>query len=173
MIVLCLCNKYTPVWRTVCPCVILSHIDHVPMCDQPYSTLVLTWLGPDTVQHPQASFVPGPPHLAQPSEKQLVRTLENWTPVLKVKIIFWYVLPTSVVGYAICWPIHTGKEKHWADVILSYGSDFGKRIFVPAEKVEINFIILSMFGDSKISHKNVNYLEKKKKKEQWQWHTLT
>lgn len=49
-------------------------------------------------------------------------------------------------------------------MILSYGSDFGKRIFVPGEKVEINFIILSMFGDSKISHKNVNYLKKKKKR---------
>ncbi|XP_008572484.1 PREDICTED: interleukin-20 receptor subunit alpha isoform X3 [Galeopterus variegatus] len=131
-------------------------------------TLVLSWLEPNTLYcvHVQ-SFVPGPPRLAQPSEKQCVSTLEDQTSVFKVKFIFWYVLPISVtvflfsvMGYFTYRYIHVGKEKHPANLILIYGNEFDKRFFVPAEKIMINFITVNILDDSKVSHKDMSLLEK-------------
>ncbi|VFV20280.1 interleukin-20 receptor subunit [Lynx pardinus] len=87
-------------------------------------TLVLSWLEPDTLYCVRVeTFVPGPPRLAQPSEKQCVRTQKDQTSALKVKIIFWYVLPISVavfilsvMGYSMYRYIHVGKEKHPANL---------------------------------------------------------
>ncbi|XP_039734923.1 interleukin-20 receptor subunit alpha isoform X2 [Pteropus medius] len=131
-------------------------------------TLMLSWLEPDTLYciHVE-SFVPGPPRLAQPSEKQCVNTLKDQTSALKIKIIFWYVLPTSVIvfiffvmGFSMYRYIHVGKEKHPANLILIYGNEFDKRFFVPAEKIVINFITLNILEDSKISHKDISVMEK-------------
>ncbi|ELK09685.1 Interleukin-20 receptor alpha chain [Pteropus alecto] len=131
-------------------------------------TLMLSWLEPDTLYCIQVeSFVPGPPRLAQPSEKQCVNTLKDQTSALKIKIIFWYVLPTSVIvfiffvmGFSMYRYIHVGKEKHPANLILIYGNEFDKRFFVPAEKIVINFITLNILEDSKISHKDISVMEK-------------
>uniref|UniRef100_A0A8C8YDX3 Interleukin-20 receptor subunit alpha n=1 Tax=Prolemur simus TaxID=1328070 RepID=A0A8C8YDX3_PROSS len=130
-------------------------------------TLVLTWLEPNTLYCVHvASFVPGPPRRARPSEKQCVRTLKDQSSELKVKIIFWYVLPISVtvflfsvMGYSIYRYIHVGKEKHPANLILIYGNEFDKRCFVPAEKIVINFITFNILDDSKMSHKDMGLLE--------------
>ncbi|XP_032340899.1 interleukin-20 receptor subunit alpha isoform X1 [Camelus ferus] len=131
-------------------------------------TLVLSWLEPDTLYCVVVeSIVPGPPRLAQPSEKQCVRTLKDQTSTLKVKIIFWYVLPISVtvfifsvMGYSMYRYTHVGKKKHPANLILIYGNEFDKRFFVPAEKIVINFITLNILEDSKTSQKNVSVMEK-------------
>ncbi|XP_025716914.2 interleukin-20 receptor subunit alpha [Callorhinus ursinus] len=131
-------------------------------------TLVLGWLEPDTLYCVHVvSFVPGPPRLAQPSEKHCVRTLKDQTSALKVKIIFWYVLPISVtvflfsvMGYSMYRYIHVGKEKHPANLILIYGNEFDKRFFVPAEKIVLNFITLNILEDSNTSHKDVSVGEK-------------
>ncbi|XP_074253494.1 interleukin-20 receptor subunit alpha isoform X1 [Saimiri boliviensis] len=131
-------------------------------------TLVLTWLEPNTLYcvHVE-SFVPGPPRRAQPSEKQCARTLKDQSSEFKAKIIFWYVLPVSVtvflfsvMGYSVYRYIHVGEEKHPANLILIYGNEFDKRFFVPAEKVVINFITLSISEDSKISHQDTSLLGK-------------
>ncbi|XP_005389341.1 PREDICTED: interleukin-20 receptor subunit alpha isoform X3 [Chinchilla lanigera] len=113
------------------------------------------------------SFVPGLPRPAQPSRKQCISTLEDPTSALKVKIIFWYVLPTSVtvflfsvIGYSIYRYVHVGKEKHPANLILIYGNEFDKRFFVPAEKIMINFITLNILDDSKMPQKDMNLLDK-------------
>ncbi|XP_019276012.2 interleukin-20 receptor subunit alpha isoform X7 [Panthera pardus] len=132
-------------------------------------TLVLSWLEPDTLYCVRVeTFVPGPPRLAQPSEKQCVRTQKDQTSALKVKIIFWYVLPISVavfifsvMGYSMYRYIHVGKEKHPANLILIYGNEFDKRFFVPAEKIVINFITLNILEDSKISHKDMRHVVEK------------
>nr|XP_003468555.2 interleukin-20 receptor subunit alpha [Cavia porcellus] len=131
-------------------------------------TLVLSWLEPNTLYCVQVeSFVPGLPRPAQPSQKQCVRTLEDPTSALKVKIILWYVLPTSVtvflfsvIGCSIYRYIHVGKEKHPANLILIYGNEFDKRFFVPAEKIMINFITLNILDDSKIPQKDMSLLGK-------------
>ncbi|XP_016021345.2 interleukin-20 receptor subunit alpha isoform X3 [Rousettus aegyptiacus] len=131
-------------------------------------TLMISWLEPDTLYCILVeSFVPGPPRLAQPSQKQCVSTLKDQTSALKVKIIFWYVLPTSVIvfifsvmGFSMYRYIHVGKEKHPANLILIYGNEFDKRFFVPAEKIVINFITLNILEDSKISHKDISAMEK-------------
>ncbi|XP_077632155.1 interleukin-20 receptor subunit alpha [Crocuta crocuta] len=132
-------------------------------------TLVLSWLESDTLYCVRVeSFVPGPPRLAQPSEKQCVRTQKDQTSALKVKIIFWYVLPISitvfifsVMGYSMYRYIHVGKEKHPANLILIYGNEFDKRFFVPAEKIVINFITLNILEDSNVPHKDMrNVVEK-------------
>ncbi|XP_046532732.1 interleukin-20 receptor subunit alpha isoform X2 [Equus quagga] len=130
--------------------------------------LVLSWLEPDTLYCVHvASFVPGPPRLAQPSEKQCVSTLKDPASALKVKILFWYVLPASVtvslfsvMGYSLYRYTRIGKEKHPANLILIYGNEFDKRFFVPAEKIMINFITLSVLEDAKISLKDVRVMEK-------------
>ncbi|XP_058422797.1 interleukin-20 receptor subunit alpha [Diceros bicornis minor] len=131
-------------------------------------TLVLSWLEPDTMYcvHVE-SFVPGPPRLAQPSEKQCVSTLKDPASALKVEIIFCYILPISVtvllfsvMGYSMYRYVHVSKEKHPANLILIYGNEFDKRFFVPAEKSVINFITLNILEDSKISHKDVSVTEK-------------
>uniref|UniRef100_A0A8C9Q6A2 Interleukin-20 receptor subunit alpha n=1 Tax=Spermophilus dauricus TaxID=99837 RepID=A0A8C9Q6A2_SPEDA len=131
-------------------------------------TLVLSWLEPNTLYcvHVE-SFVPGPPRCIRPSQKQCVSTLEDPSSALKVKIIFWYVLPISVIvflfsviGYSIYRYIHVGKEKHPANLILIYGNEFDKRFFVPAEKIMINLITLSLLDDSKIPQKDMSLLER-------------
>uniref|UniRef100_A0A8C0WEE0 Interleukin-20 receptor subunit alpha n=1 Tax=Castor canadensis TaxID=51338 RepID=A0A8C0WEE0_CASCN len=124
-------------------------------------TLVLSWLEPNTLYCISVeSFVPGPPRLTRPSQKQCVSTLEDQTSGLKVKIIFWYVLPISVtiflfsvIGYSIYRYIHVGKQKHPATLILIYGHEFDKRFFMPAEKLVDNFIALNILDDSKVSQK--------------------
>ncbi|XP_037376354.1 interleukin-20 receptor subunit alpha isoform X2 [Talpa occidentalis] len=130
-------------------------------------TLVLSWLEPDTLYciHVE-SYIPGPPRLAQPSERQCVNTLKDQTSTLKIKIIFWYILPTSitvfvfcVMGYSMYRYIHVGKEKHPANLILIYGNEFDKRFFVPAEKIVINFITLSILEDSKTPHKETSIMD--------------
>nr|XP_012807159.2 interleukin-20 receptor subunit alpha [Jaculus jaculus] len=131
-------------------------------------TLVLSWLEPSTLYCVQLeAFVPGPPRLIQPSHKQCVSTLEDQASALKVRIILWYVLPTSVImfllfviGYSIYRYIHVGKEKHPANLILLYGSELGKRFFVPAEKLVINFITVNILEDSRMSQKDMSLQEK-------------
>lgn len=131
-------------------------------------TLVLSWLEPDTLYCIHAeSFVPGPPRLAQPSEKQCVSTLKDQTSALKVKIILCYVLPISVtmfiffvMGFSMYRYIHVGKEKHPANLILIYGNELESRFFVPAEKIVINFITLNILEDPKTSHKDISVMEK-------------
>ncbi|XP_033619159.1 interleukin-20 receptor subunit alpha isoform X2 [Fukomys damarensis] len=126
-------------------------------------TLVLSWLEPKTLYCVQVeSFVPGPLRPAQPSQKQCISTLEDPTSALKVKIIFWYVLPTSVIvflfcviGYSIYRYIHVGKEKHPENLILIYGNELDKRFFVPTEKTMINFITLNVLDDSQIPQKDM------------------
>ncbi|XP_036024945.1 interleukin-20 receptor subunit alpha isoform X2 [Onychomys torridus] len=131
------------------------------------STLVLSRLEPSTLYcvHVE-SFVPGPPRLTQPSQKQCISTLEDQMSALKVKVIFWYVLPTSVIvflfsviGYSVYRYIHVGKEKHPSNLILIYGNEI-KRVFEPAEAITLNFITLNMLDDSKISQKDMSFLEK-------------
>ncbi|XP_048210125.1 interleukin-20 receptor subunit alpha isoform X2 [Perognathus longimembris pacificus] len=124
-------------------------------------TLVLSLLEPSTLYCITVeSFVPGPRRPAQPSQ-QCVSTLKDQTSALKVKIIFWYVLPVSVVlflfsviGYSIYRYIHVGKEKHPANLILIYGSEFDKRFFTPAEKIVVNIITFNILDDSQISQKD-------------------
>ncbi|XP_057596189.1 interleukin-20 receptor subunit alpha isoform X12 [Hippopotamus amphibius kiboko] len=93
--------------------------------------------------------------------------LENQTSALKVKIIFWYILPISitvcifsVMGYSMYRYTHVSKEKYPANLILIYGNEFDKRFFVPAEKIVINFITLSILEDSKTSQKDMSVMEK-------------
>ncbi|EHB15325.1 Interleukin-20 receptor alpha chain [Heterocephalus glaber] len=131
-------------------------------------TLVLSCLEPNTLYCVQVeSFVPEPPRPAQPSQKQCISTSEDPTSALKVKIILWYVLPTSVIvflfsviGYSIYRYIHVGKEKHPDNLILIYGNELDKRVFVPAEKIMINFITLNVLDDSKIPQKDMIRLDK-------------
>ncbi|XP_057596190.1 interleukin-20 receptor subunit alpha isoform X13 [Hippopotamus amphibius kiboko] len=131
-------------------------------------TLVFSWLEPDTLYCVLVkSFVPGPSRHSQPSEKQCVSTLKDQTSALKVKIIFWYILPISitvcifsVMGYSMYRYTHVSKEKYPANLILIYGNEFDKRFFVPAEKIVINFITLSILEDSKTSQKDMSVMEK-------------
>ncbi|XFG03717.1 hypothetical protein AB1E19_007341 [Capra hircus] len=131
-------------------------------------TLVFSWLEPDTLYCVLAeSFVPGPPRITHPSERQCVSTLEDQTTALEVKIILWYVLPISVtvfifsvMGYSMYRYIHVGKEKHPANLVLIYGNEFDKRFFVPTEKIVINFITLNILEDSKTSPKDISVMEK-------------
>uniref|UniRef100_A0A8C0AC66 Interleukin-20 receptor subunit alpha n=1 Tax=Bos mutus grunniens TaxID=30521 RepID=A0A8C0AC66_BOSMU len=131
-------------------------------------TLVFSWLEPGTLYCVLVeSFVPGPPRLTHPSERQCVSTLEDQTTALEVKIIFWYVLPISVtvfifsvMGYSMYRYIHVGKEKHPANLVLIYGNEFDKRFFVPTEKIVINFITLNILEDSKTSSKDISVMEK-------------
>ncbi|KAM7137242.1 interleukin-20 receptor subunit alpha [Molossus nigricans] len=131
-------------------------------------SLVLSWLEPDTLYCIRVkSFVPGPPRLAQPSEKRCVSTLKGQTSTLKIKIIFWYVLPISVtvfifsvMGFSMYRYIHVGKKEHPANLILIYGNELDKRFFVPAEKIVVNFITLGILEDSKISQKDLTVMEK-------------
>ncbi|KAJ8797341.1 hypothetical protein J1605_017569 [Eschrichtius robustus] len=88
-------------------------------------TLVFSWLEPDTLYCVLVeSFVPGPPRLAQPSEKRCVSTLKDQTSTLKVKIILCYVLPISVTVFifsVMCYSMyrytHVSKEKHPANLM--------------------------------------------------------
>ncbi|XP_076784165.1 interleukin-20 receptor subunit alpha isoform X2 [Arvicanthis niloticus] len=132
------------------------------------SSLMLSWLEPNTVYcvHVE-SLVPGSPRLPLPSQKQCISTLEVQTSTWKDKVIFWYVLPTSVImflfsviGYSVYRYIHVGKEKHPANLVLIYRNGIGKRVFEPSETVTLNFITLSMLDDSKISQKDMNLPDK-------------
>ncbi|XP_051020043.1 interleukin-20 receptor subunit alpha [Acomys russatus] len=132
------------------------------------STLVLSWLEPSTLYCVRVqSLVPGLPRVTLPSRKQCISTLEAQTSALKVKVIFWYVLPTSVlvflfsvIGYSVYRYIRVGKEKHPSNLILIYGNEIGRRVFEPAETIKLNFITLDALDDSKISQKDMSLLGK-------------
>uniref|UniRef100_A0A8C6N4G8 Interleukin-20 receptor subunit alpha n=1 Tax=Mus spicilegus TaxID=10103 RepID=A0A8C6N4G8_MUSSI len=132
------------------------------------STLVLSWLEPNTLYcvHVE-SLVPGPPRLPMPSQEQCISTLEVQTSAWKAKVIFWYVFLTSVIvflfsaiGYLVYRYIHVGKEKHPANLVLIYRNDIGTRVFEPTETITLNFITFSMLDDTKISPKDMNFLDK-------------
>lgn len=131
------------------------------------STLEFSWLEPSTLYcvHVE-SFVPGPPRLPLPSQKRCFSTLEDHMSALKFKVIFWYVLPTSVIvflfsviGYSVYHYIHAGKEKHPSNLVLIYGNEI-ERFFEPTETITFNFITLNLLDDSKRSQKDMSLLGK-------------
>lgn len=129
------------------------------------STLVLSWLEPSTLYCVRVeSLVPGPTRLPLPW-KQCISTLEVQTSTWKVKVIFWYILPTSVIvflfsaiGYSAYRYIQVGKEKHPANLVLIYRNEIGKRVFNPTET--LHSITLSTLDDSKISQTDMNLLDR-------------
>ncbi|XP_041510876.1 interleukin-20 receptor subunit alpha [Microtus oregoni] len=131
------------------------------------STLEFTWLEP-SIQYciHVESLVPGPPRLPLPSQKRCFSTLKARMSALKFKVIFWYVLPTSVIvfllsviGYSVYRYIHVGKEKHPSNLVLIYGNKI-ERFFEPTETITFNFITLDMLDDSKCSQKDMSLLGK-------------
>ncbi|XP_077000235.1 interleukin-20 receptor subunit alpha isoform X2 [Tamandua tetradactyla] len=130
-------------------------------------TWVLSWLEQDTLYcvHVE-SYIPGAPRPTQPSERQCVRTLKDQAAVWEVKIIFWYVLPVSIImvifstmGYFMYRYIHVGKEEHPENLILLYGNELDRRFFVPAEKVVFNFLTLTIVGDSTVPQTDISLME--------------
>nr|XP_048281335.1 interleukin-20 receptor subunit alpha isoform X2 [Myodes glareolus] len=126
------------------------------------STLEFTWLEPSTQYciHVE-SFVPGLPRVPLPSQKRCFSTLEDRMSALKSKVIFWYVLPTSVIifllsviGYSVYRYIHAGKEKHPSNLVLIYGNEI-ERFFEPTETITLSFIALNVLDDSKRSQKDM------------------
>lgn len=73
-----------------------------------------------------------------------------------------YLLPCLFflwTGFFMYRYTHVGKEKHPANLILIYGSEFDRRFFVLAEKIVMNFTTLNIFEESKSSQKDTSMIE--------------
>ncbi|XP_038628023.1 interleukin-20 receptor subunit alpha [Tachyglossus aculeatus] len=133
-------------------------------------TLTLSWLESDTTYCVTVqSCISVPYQISEPSEEQCVTTLKDQASELTTKIMFWYVLPViitafiiSVMGYHMYRYIRVGKQKHPPNLILIYGNGYDERLFLPAEKILVNFITMNIVDDSRISQKEINHMDNAK-----------
>uniref|UniRef100_A0A8C4Y0L0 Interleukin 20 receptor subunit alpha n=1 Tax=Gopherus evgoodei TaxID=1825980 RepID=A0A8C4Y0L0_9SAUR len=99
-------------------------------------------------------------HSHPPSRQQCDRypTVEQ-----TVTIVFGCILPIiltgliiSMAGYYVHRYTHVSKQKHPTNLVLHYTDKCDERVFIPSEKIVVNFITINMMGEYKTSQETIN-----------------
>ncbi|XP_067398399.1 interleukin-20 receptor subunit alpha [Emydura macquarii macquarii] len=111
------------------------------------------------------TYVPTPLLLSGFSKEHCVTTLKDPIVAQTVTIIFGYVLPiiltalvVSMAGYCVYGYIHVSKQKHPANLILRYTDKSDESVFMPSEKIVINFIAINIVDEYKTSQETTNLI---------------
>ncbi|KAM7172750.1 interleukin-20 receptor subunit alpha isoform 4-T4 [Macrochelys suwanniensis] len=64
----------------------------------------------------------------------------------------------TLKGYYVHRYIHVSKQKHPANLVLHYTSKCDERVFIPSEKIVVNFITINMMGEYKTSQETINLI---------------
>uniref|UniRef100_A0A8C0GWD9 Interleukin 20 receptor subunit alpha n=1 Tax=Chelonoidis abingdonii TaxID=106734 RepID=A0A8C0GWD9_CHEAB len=126
------------------------------------NTLVVPRLESNTVYCVNVqTYVTTPLLLSGFSKEHCIATLKEQT----VTIVFGCILPIiltgliiSMAGYYVYRYIHVSKQKHPANLVLHYTDKCDERVFIPSEKVVVNFITINMMGEYKTSQETINLI---------------
>ncbi|NXC42613.1 I20RA protein, partial [Penelope pileata] len=116
------------------------------------NTLVVPWLEPGTAYCVSAQI-----HVTTPllhsgfSKEYCTATLKDKTADETVTVIFGYILPIvlavlfiSMACYCVHRYIHVSKQKHPTNLIWHYTDKCKERVFIPCDKMVINFITFNV-----------------------------
>ncbi|XP_043366998.1 interleukin-20 receptor subunit alpha isoform X5 [Dermochelys coriacea] len=65
----------------------------------------------------------------------------------------------TLKGYYVHRYIHVSKQKHPANLVLHCTDKRDERIFIPSEKIVVNFITINMMGEYKTSQETINLID--------------
>ncbi|NXL58726.1 I20RA protein, partial [Chordeiles acutipennis] len=116
------------------------------------NTLVVPWLEPGTAYCVSAQIYVTTPLLHSGFSKEYcIATLKDKTADETITIAFGYVLPImlavlfiSMTCYCVHRYIHVSKQKHPTNLVWHYTDKCKERVFIPCEKIVVNFITLNM-----------------------------
>ncbi|KFZ45322.1 Interleukin-20 receptor subunit alpha, partial [Antrostomus carolinensis] len=116
------------------------------------NTLVVPWLEPGTAYCVSAQIYVTTPLLHSGFSKEYcIATLKDKTADETITIVFGYVLPImlavlfiSMTCYWVHRYIHVSKQKHPTNLVWHYTDKCKERVFIPCEKIVVNFITLNM-----------------------------
>ncbi|NXW48277.1 I20RA protein, partial [Nyctiprogne leucopyga] len=116
------------------------------------NTLVVPWLEPGTAYCVSAQIYVTTPLLHSGFSKEYcIATLKDKTADETITIVFGYVLPImlailliSVTCYCVHRYIHVSKQKHPTNLVWHYTDKCKEWVFIPCEKIVVNFITLNM-----------------------------
>uniref|UniRef100_A0A8C3HWD0 Interleukin 20 receptor subunit alpha n=1 Tax=Chrysemys picta bellii TaxID=8478 RepID=A0A8C3HWD0_CHRPI len=130
------------------------------------NTLVVPRLESNTVYCVNVqTYVTTPLLLSGFSKEHCIATLKDPTVEQTITIVFGCILPIiltglimSMAGYYVHRYIHVSKQKHPANLVLHYTDKCDERVFIPSEKIVVNFITINMMGEYKTSQETVNLI---------------
>ncbi|XP_074844842.1 interleukin-20 receptor subunit alpha [Carettochelys insculpta] len=131
------------------------------------NTLVVPRLESNTVYCVSVqTYVTTPFLLSRFSKEECIATLKDPTVEQSVTIIFGCVLPIiltpliiSMAYFYVYRYIHVSKQKHPANLVLHYTSKCEERVFIPSEKILVNFITLNVVDEYKTSQETTDLIE--------------
>uniref|UniRef100_A0ACB8GD94 Uncharacterized protein n=2 Tax=Sphaerodactylus townsendi TaxID=933632 RepID=A0ACB8GD94_9SAUR len=99
------------------------------------------------------------------SEERCIDTLKD--PTFKqTTIIFGYILPVFLTVLIILVPscciyryIHTTKHTYPKNLVLKHSNQFGEDMFVPSEKIVVNFITVTIVDEYKNSQEQMRFID--------------
>ncbi|XP_006112787.1 interleukin-20 receptor subunit alpha isoform X2 [Pelodiscus sinensis] len=113
------------------------------------------------------TYVTTPLLLSEFSEEHCIATLKDPTVEQTVTIVFGYILPiiltafiVSMAGYCVHRYIHVSKQKHPPNLVLQYTNKFDETVFMPSEKIVVNFITLNIVDEYKTSQETTNLIHR-------------
>uniref|UniRef100_A0A8C3SWA8 Interleukin 20 receptor subunit alpha n=2 Tax=Chelydra serpentina TaxID=8475 RepID=A0A8C3SWA8_CHESE len=130
------------------------------------NTLVVPRLESNTVYCVNVqTYVTTPLLLSGFSKECCIATLKDPTVEQTITIVFGCILPIiltgliiSMAGYYVHRYIHVSKQKHPANLVLHYTNKCDERVFIPSEKIVVNFITINMMGEYKTSQETINLI---------------
>ncbi|XP_060096059.1 interleukin-20 receptor subunit alpha-like [Heteronotia binoei] len=100
------------------------------------------------------------------SEEHCIDTLKDPTFKQTTTIIFGYILPVFLTVLIILVPscciyryIHAAKQTYPKNLVLKHSNQFGGDVFIPSEKIVVNFITVTIVDEYKNSQGNTHFLD--------------
>nr|XP_056709250.1 interleukin-20 receptor subunit alpha-like [Euleptes europaea] len=103
------------------------------------------------------------------SKEHCIDTLKDPTFKQTTTIIFGYILPVFLTVLIILVPsccayryIHTAKQTYPKNLVLKHSNQSGGDVFVPSEKIVVNFITVTIVDEYKNSLENSHFIDHSK-----------
>ncbi|XP_019383211.1 PREDICTED: interleukin-20 receptor subunit alpha [Gavialis gangeticus] len=113
------------------------------------------------------THVPIPRLFSGFSEESCIATLKDPNAEHAITVVFGYILPIfltafvlSMTYYVVHRYIHVSKQKHPANLVLKYTNKCNENVFVPTEKIVVNFITVNIVNENKASQETINLIDR-------------